>query len=138
MYASWSAFLDATTPAERRRWCAMKVKTANRERLMSRLPQHRITVADVLAVLASARGRSAHICGSLAVQRRPSAANGAPLPWEHVGRRVGSLGHVVGRFHGGANTPDNLGCRAGGATPGSPNARPERPTTAATTQTLTE
>jgi hypothetical protein len=108
VYASWSAFLAATTQAERLRWCAVKVKTANRERLMSGLPEHRITAADVVAVLEAARGRCAH-CGSLAVQRRPSGPNGGPMPWEHVGRRIGSLGHVVARFHGGCNTPDNLG-----------------------------
>jgi hypothetical protein len=109
VYASWSAFLAATTPAERRSWCAIKVKTANRERLMSGMPEHRITMADVLAVLEKARGRCAS-CGSLAVERRPTArTGGVSVPWKHVGRRVGSLGHVVGRFHGGANTPDNLG-----------------------------
>ncbi|PZS40765.1 MAG: hypothetical protein DLM62_01115 [Pseudonocardiales bacterium] len=108
VYASFSDFLAKTTPGQRLAWCRTKAKKANGERLMSPAPEHRITAADVATILMTARGRCAH-CGSLAVERRPSnPANGAPLPWEHVGRRIGSLGHVVARFHGGTNTPDNL------------------------------
>lgn len=74
---------------------------------MSGVPLTKVTVEDVLAVLTAAEGRCVH-CGSLAVERRPSRADGGPLPWAPVGRRIGSLGHIVGRFHGGANTLDNL------------------------------
>ena len=106
-YRSWTDFLARTTPAERRRWAAAKTRTANRERLMSGVPATTITAEDVLSVLATAEGRCAH-CGSLAVERRPSGIRGAPLPWARVGRRIGSLAHVVSRFHGGANSPENL------------------------------
>ncbi len=98
-FVSWTDFLARTTPAERRRWCAKKTNTANRERLMSGRPDTRITVDDVLVVLERARGRCRY-CGPLAVENRPSKANGAPAPWESVGRRVGSLGHAISRFAG--------------------------------------
>jgi len=106
-YASWDDFLTRTTLAERRRWCAQKAGKANRERLMSGRPETKITTVEVWTVLEAAQGRCHH-CGSLAVERRPSAANGAPVPWSHIGRRIGSLGHLLSRFHGGSNTMDNL------------------------------
>lgn len=107
VYVSFADFVARTTPAERVRWCARKAKKANRPRLMSDTPENRLSAADVLAVLEAAQGRCAH-CESLAVEPRPSKANGAPAPWEPVGRRIGALGHIVARVHGGANTPANL------------------------------
>lgn len=107
LYASWNEYLARTTSGERRAWCARKAKKANGDRLMSGRPEDRITAEDVWAILQGAQGRCAH-CGSLAVESRPSKPNGAPAPWEHVGRRIGSLGHVLARFNGGTNTPDNL------------------------------
>ena len=100
-YTSWEDYLARTTSAERRRWCAAKAAKANSPRLMSGRPETTISADDVLAVLEEARGRCAH-CGSLAVERRPRG------PWGHVGRRIGSLGHRIARFNGGANTPANL------------------------------
>jgi len=107
LYASWEDYLAATTWAERRRWCASKAKKANAPRLMSGRPVDVITVDDVWTILESARGRCAHCC-SLAVEKRPSMAGGSPAPWEHVGRRIGSLGHRISRFQGGSNHPENL------------------------------
>lgn len=107
LYTSWNDYLAKTTPAMRRRWCAAKTKKANAPRLMSGSPALVITADDVWAVLEAARGRCAH-CGSLAVEKRPSMPNGSPAPWEHVGRRIGSLGHRTSRFQGGANNQDNL------------------------------
>lgn len=106
-YGSWEDYLAATSVRERRAWCVKKASCANRERLMSGSPDHRLTSDDVWFVLEAARGRCAH-CGSLAVENRPSRPDGAPLPWAPVGRRIGSLGHVVARLHGGPNTVDNL------------------------------
>jgi hypothetical protein len=100
-FASWADFLDRTTAAERRRWCADKARTANGPRLMSEQPEHRITSDDVLRILEAAEGRC-HYCGSLAVEKRP------PGPWNRVGRRIGTLHHAEVRFLGGPNTPDNL------------------------------
>jgi hypothetical protein len=34
--------------------------------------------------------------------------DGAPVPWDMVGRRIGSLGHQISRFNGGDNTRENL------------------------------
>jgi hypothetical protein len=31
-----------------------------------------------------------------------------PLPWASIGRRIGSLGHVISRLHGGTNRLENL------------------------------
>lgn len=107
MYASWTDFLARTSEQERRRWCAKKAKVANRDRLMSGPPTTRTTCREVLDVLMRAEGRCA-FCGSLAVENRPSKPNGAPAPWAPVGRRIGSLGHTVGRIHGGDNTTENL------------------------------
>jgi hypothetical protein len=105
-FASWEDFLHRTTEAKRLR-CAKKAKVANRERLMSGRRDMLITSRGVLAVIGAARGRYAY-CNSLAVEHRPSRSNGAPAPRAAVGRRVGSLGHVIGRIHGGSNAVDNL------------------------------
>jgi hypothetical protein len=107
VYASWKQFLERTTLNERLRWCRAKASKANSARLMSGSPDITITAEDVWLVLEAARGRCAH-CGSLAVEHRPSTRKGAPLPWEHVGRRIGSLGHKLARFNGGSNNPQNL------------------------------
>jgi hypothetical protein len=107
LYASWDDYLATTTRAERRRWCAAKAKKANAPRLMSGHPVGVITADDGWAVLESAQGRCTH-CGSLAVEKRPSMPGGSPAPWEHVGRRIGSLGHRISRFQGGMNDRENL------------------------------
>jgi hypothetical protein len=74
---------------------------------MSGRPDQRLTTDDVWRVLEAARGRCSH-CGSLAVEGRPSTGKGAPTAWEQVGRRIGSLGHRLGRVNGGDNVPENL------------------------------
>lgn len=106
-YTSWADFLERTTPAARMAWCRAKAKKANLPRLMSGSPDAKIMAEDVWRVLDAAQGRCAH-CGSLAVEKRPSTAKGAPLPWEQVGRRIGSLGHRIARFNRGKNAPSNL------------------------------
>jgi len=107
LYLSWEDFLAQTKMTEVMAWFRAKAKKANGERLMSAKPDIQIAARDVWAIMAAARGRCAY-CGSLAVQKRPSTSTGQPLPWEDVGRRIGSLSHVVPRFNGGTNTPDNL------------------------------
>jgi hypothetical protein len=107
VYASWEDFLDRTTASARMAWCQGKAKRANRPRLMSGPPDVKITGADVWAVLEHAKGRCEY-CGSLAVENRPSAPSGKPLPWAQMGRRIGSLGHRTARFNGGSNAPENL------------------------------
>lgn len=107
VYTSWEDYLGRTTVSQRMLWCRKKAERANRKRLMSAEPDVKISGADVWALLEAARGRCEH-CGSLAVETRPSTATGQPSPWEHVGRRIGSLGHRIARFNGGSNAPDNL------------------------------
>lgn len=107
IYKSWQQYLDATTLTERRAWCSRKARRSNRERLMSGPVDYRLTVEDVLLVLTAAEGWCVY-CGSLALENRPSRPDGSPAPWEHVGRRIGSLGHRVARVNGGSNSPENL------------------------------
>jgi hypothetical protein len=107
VYLSWEDYLAKTTSAERRAWCRKKAKKANAPRLMSGTPLFRVTTDDVWDVLVAARGRCIY-CNSLAVEHRPSAPDGRPLPWAAIGRRIGSLGHNVARFHGSDNTLENL------------------------------
>jgi hypothetical protein len=106
-FESWADYLDRTSLEQRIRWCRTKAAKANGARLMSTPPATKITWRDVLAVLDRSHGRCVH-CHSLAVENRPSTSTGAPAPWEHVGRRIGSLGHRTARFDGGTNSPDNL------------------------------
>jgi hypothetical protein len=95
VYSSWEDYLVHTTASERMLWCRKKAERANRKRLMSGEPDVKLRGADVWAVLESARGCCEH-CGSLAVENRPSTPKGQPASWEHVGRRIGSLGHPGG------------------------------------------
>ena len=107
VYRSWEDYLSKTTPAERLTWCAVKAAKANGKRLMSPAPTRHVTAAEVLVVLEAAKGHCCY-CGSLAVEKRPSGPRGGPLPWADVGRRIGSLGHRLARFHGGGNDIENL------------------------------
>ena len=106
-FASWADFIAQTTPAERRAWCARKAKKANAPRLMSGSPSEKVGADDVWQVLAAARGRCAH-CGSLAVENRPSRPDGAPVPWDTVGRRIGSLATGSAGSTVADNTRENL------------------------------
>jgi hypothetical protein len=107
VYASWADYLEKTTPRERMQWCARKAKRANRQRLLSAAVSVQLKTMDVLEVMYAAKGRCCH-CRSLAVENRPSAQNGAPLSWEHIGRRIGSLEHLKSRISGGDNERENL------------------------------
>ena len=108
VYLSWSDYVARTSAAQRRDLCSRKARRANRERLMSGRPAERLVWQDVWSVMEAAQGRCMY-CGSLALEGRPSKSNGAPAPWEQVGRRVGSLSHVTARVYGGTTTLDNLG-----------------------------
>lgn len=106
LYRTFDEYLAATKEAQRRSWCRSKATKANAPRLMSGAPDVKLTPDDVLSVLMDAKGRCAH-CGSLAVENRPSNAEGHPLPWEAGGRRVGSLDHSDTRVGGGSNAKKN-------------------------------
>ena len=108
LYRDWSDFLSQTSPTFRREWCKDKAKKANKDRLMSGAPDKRIKTADVLQILFASEGKCCH-CGSLAVEKRPSVAGSwLPRPWSHIGRRIGSLEHLVQRDSGGSNAVENL------------------------------
>jgi hypothetical protein len=105
-FTSWADYLERTAEAERLAWCARKAKTANRKRSPSETAA-KLTAGDVWSVLEKARGRCVY-CNSLALEPRPSGVDGRPLPWDAVGRRIGSLEHLVMRVSGGLNAVENL------------------------------
>ncbi|MDQ0791940.1 HNH endonuclease [Streptomyces sp. B1I3] len=108
LWLSFEDFLVGTPMREIRLWCSRKAIRANRGRLLSGHPTGRITTDDVVAVLTAARGRCRY-CGSLAVQAAPThPVSRKPMPWGHIGRRIGSLDHVVARIDGGRNSVGNL------------------------------
>jgi hypothetical protein len=108
VYTSWEDYLSRTTNAQRMKRYYAASKKANRKRLLSATPEHRLTGPLVWKVIETARGRCAH-CNSLAVENRPSdTKTGQPLSWAQVGRRIGSLEHVKWRMGGGDNDFDNL------------------------------
>jgi hypothetical protein len=107
LYRTFDQYLAGTTERERRAWCQMKAKRANRPRLMSGVPDVKLTADAVLNVFMEAQGRCAH-CGSLAVENRPSNDKGHPMPWDAVGRRIGSLDHSDTRVGGGSNAAGNM------------------------------
>lgn len=108
LWLTFGDFLAGTPVREVRHWCGRKAARANRERLLSGRPMERITTDDVVSVLTAACGRCSY-CGSLAVQMAPvHPETRKPMPWGHVGRRIGSLDHVVARVEGGSNSVSNL------------------------------
>ena len=107
VFTSWADYLKRTSRSERMVRCYAAAKKANRKRLLSDAPSSRLSGPDVWNVIEAARGRCVH-CGSLAIETRPSASNGAPIAWAQVGRRIGSLEHVRWRFGGGGNDLSNL------------------------------
>lgn len=107
IFASWEDYLERASARERLARCAATAKRANRTRLLSPTPEVRLCYLDVWEIMAAHRGHCFH-CHSLAVENRPSKPNGAPLPWEHMGRRIGSLEHLKSRFAGGDNHRSNL------------------------------
>jgi hypothetical protein len=67
-----------------------------------------LTGEIIWSVIESAKGRC-HYCGSLAVESRPShPSKGSPLRWASVGRRIGSLEHLVPYSDYRINRADNL------------------------------
>lgn len=108
LFLTYDAFRAGTPLVEVRRWCGLKAKRANRYRLLSGVPEEKVSTEDVYGILHAARGRCAH-CGSLAVEGAPvDPVTRKPARWAHVGRRIGSLDHVVPRIDGGPNTVGNL------------------------------
>ena len=107
-FLTYEAFHEGTPLREIRAWCARKADRANRPRLLSGAPTERIGTQDVYDILHAAKGRCTH-CGSLAVEGAPThPETRKPMPWGHIGRRIGSLDHTVARIDGGANTVVNL------------------------------
>jgi len=106
-YSSWADYLAKTSWATLKERCSRFANRANRKRLLSDPAKHRVDSLQVWQVMRNARGRCHH-CGSLAVEGRPSDANGSPIAWEHLGRRIGSLEHVMARSRGGDNEFSNL------------------------------
>lgn len=107
-FLTYQDFLATVPLRDIRFWCGRKAVRANRARLLSGRPAERITTNDVVTILSRARGRCRY-CGSLAVETAPMhPETRKPMPWGHIGRRIGSLDHIVSRIDGGANTLANL------------------------------
>jgi hypothetical protein len=106
-FRTFAEYLDQVPRQRIMTVCRRRAQKANADRLMSGPPARKVTAEEVFAVMEAAQGRCCH-CGSLCVESRPSKANGAPLPWGHVGRRIGSLHHLVSRIAGGDNDRANL------------------------------
>jgi hypothetical protein len=108
IFASWEDYICRTTERERRFRCQTIANKANKPRLLSGAVTTKTTAETVWQVIENARGRCIH-CRSLCVENRPTVAGkGAPAPWAHVGRRVGSLEHLKARIQGGDNDRVNL------------------------------
>ena len=106
-FTSFNDWCVRTSVQEKHEYCHTRAKKANSKRLLSLKPTYNIKTWEVWHIIEDAKGRCAY-CGSLAVEKRPSNVKGHPIPWSNVGRRIGSLGHSVARFHGGGNDLDNL------------------------------
>lgn len=106
-YRSWDEYLAWEPYSDIKTMCAKKAYLANRKRLASPQPDIKLKAVGVLAILVLAEGRCFH-CNSLCVERMPVRDDGRLAPWGHVGRRLGSLGHIVARIEGGDNDLANL------------------------------
>lgn len=107
-YLTFEAFIANTPLREIRSWCTKKAKRANRYQNFSANPDEKLTTDHVFEILKAAKGRC-YYCNSLAVEGAPvDPLTGKTLPWELIGRRIGSLDHVIPRFSGGRNHSSNL------------------------------
>jgi HNH endonuclease len=107
LYSSYGDYRGKVPLTVIMRKCSGIARTANRPRLYSGPAIVRLAATDVFSVLNNAQGRCCY-CNSLAVDNKPSLPNGAPLPWADIGRRIGSLEHLIPRMDGGDNDADNL------------------------------
>lgn len=105
-YKSFEEFIEKVQKSEIRKWCQSKAGKANKPRLLSGVPKHKITAPQVMDLLIAAKGRCCY-CGSLCVEKAPTK-NGKLAPWGHIGRRIGSLEHKIRRIDNGDNTIDNF------------------------------
>jgi HNH endonuclease len=75
---------------------------------MSPVPERRVTADEVWRIVEAAKGRCVY-CGSLCLEKLPyDLVTKKKLPWGHVGRRIGSLSHIIPRASGGTNDSANL------------------------------
>lgn len=108
LYVSWGDYLEKTTPAQRRTYCAKKAVRANAPRYLSGPADVRVTADDIWSVIERRQGRCFY-CGSLALEPAPLDPVTKHLSkWAQVGRRIGSLAHVEARILGGSNAVSNL------------------------------
>lgn len=104
-YENWSAFLRKmkSKSSAAKKMCEARTRKAN-----AADPANQITAEDIWSILVKAQGRCVY-CDSLCVETLPyDAKTGRKLPWEDIGRRIGSLEHLIPRRDGGGNEPENL------------------------------
>jgi hypothetical protein len=107
LYRSYDDYRSKVPLPDIMQKCRNIARIANRPRLYSGTATVKLKANDVFSVLDNAQGRCCY-CNSLAVENRPSRPNGAPLPWADIGRRIGSLEHLIPRIDGGDNDANNL------------------------------
>ncbi len=102
VFADWVDYLARTPRAERLSMCAARTARVNEN------TAERVTTDNVWQMVESAEGRCVH-CGSLCLQRLPyDPVSKKKLPWAHVGRRIGSVTHLIRRADGGSSHLSNL------------------------------
>ncbi len=107
-YTSWDDYLAQVPEKDRRAWCAQKAKHTGRKREHLDGAAHPPASTEaVMRVMEKTRGRCKY-CLSLALEKRPSGPDGRPASWDEVGRRIGSLDHIIPLVEGGDNSEENL------------------------------
>lgn len=108
MFADWPDYLTRTTLAERRKMCTGRTNRVNERIQVRASDEPRVTGDDIWQLVETAEGRCVH-CGSLCLQSPPhDPVTGKKLPWGYIGRRIGSVTHLVRSADGGSNGLSNL------------------------------
>ena len=108
VFAGWADYLAGTIPAQRRAMCAGRTARVNEKIRVRATGERRVTADDVWQMVESTEGRCVHCC-SLCLQPLPyGPISRKKLPWAHVGRRIGSVTHLIRLDDGGTNALSNL------------------------------
>lgn len=114
-YSSWDEYIKQCPEREIQLMCMRRAAVANR-----RTAGH-VTTADIMRIMTVAKGHCCY-CDSLAVEIKPYPRK---TPWLAIGRRIGTIEHLLPVAKGGTNALDNLAwacfycnCTCSGRIPG--------------------